>query len=116
MTGHGKTAASEPVYPWDTAGQFKYAATALTMEVMVVGFTGALIDWRSTGKIHRGQPSGVEQGFDIAVDGCDPQTLHAALGGLQNLLRRERSASVLEGFAYRLPLPGIAIAGHLPLK
>lgn len=88
--------------------QFVGRAAHHALEVMVMRLPCHLVARGRAGNLHRGQPAGLQQGCDIAVDGGNADTFDLFLRQQQHFLRRKRTVSLLECLANCVLLPGIA--------
>src|SRR5690606_4347050 len=81
-------------------------------EVVVMPLAGDLVARPLPGKVDAGQPALIDQRLDGAVDRGLADPCHAVAGAREDLLRRQRSALVLEDGADRVALRGLSLHRH----
>ena len=81
MPDDRESASGQALDARQTAMQLENAAAAVAVKVVMVGFSGTLVDRGGAGKIDGRKPTGVQQSLDIPVHGGDPESLDFGLRG-----------------------------------
>jgi len=93
----GAEAGGEDALPAvDAARHFEHLPAGPANEVVVMGLAGAFEASRFTGEHDLGEPAFLDQLADLAVDRCDADARHGALGAGVNFDGRQRASLVLE--------------------
>jgi hypothetical protein len=83
-------------------------ATAIALEVMVMGFAGDLVAGGVAGDVDWGEPLVLDEAADVAVDGGDAERVDLFLGEGEGFVWRQGPISFEEGGANGVLLPGVA--------